>query len=88
MLCTWANEQSIREVYLRPFELAIKEGNTTAVMSAYNYVGNEWAGSSNELLNTVLRDEWGFRGMVVTDYFAGFGYMDADRMIRSGGISH
>lgn len=85
MLCTWANEQAIREVYLRPFELAIKEGNTTAVMSAYNYVGNEWAGSSNALLNTVLRDEWGFRGMVVTDYFAGFGYMDADRMIRSGG---
>lgn len=85
MLCTWSNEQAIREIYLKPFELSIKEGGTSAVMSAYNYIGNEWAGSSNALLNNVLRNEWGFEGMVVTDYFAGFGYMDADRMIRNGG---
>lgn len=85
MLCTWSNEQAIREIYLKPFELAVKEGNSKGVMSAYNYIGTEWAGSSSQLLNTVLRDEWGFRGVVLTDYFAGFGYMDADRMIRSGG---
>lgn len=54
-LATWANEQSIREIYLKPFE-----------MSAFNYIGMEWGGSHSGLLNTVLRGEWGFRGMVLT----------------------
>lgn len=85
MLNTWSNEQAIREIYLLPFEMAVKDGGATAMMSAYNWIGTEWAGSSDELLNTVLRDEWGFEGMVITDYFAGFGFMDADRMIRNGG---
>lgn len=85
MLNTWSNEQAIREIYLPPFEMAVKDGGATAMMSAYNWIGTEWAGSSDELLNTVLRDEWGFEGMVITDYFAGFGFMDADRMIRNGG---
>lgn len=85
MLNTWSNEQAIREIYLLPFEMAVKDGGATAMMSAYNWIGTEWAGSSDALLNTVLRDEWGFEGMVITDYFAGFGFMDADRMIRNGG---
>ncbi|MFF2889166.1 glycoside hydrolase family 3 N-terminal domain-containing protein [Paenibacillus sp. NPDC057967] len=85
MLTTWSNEQAIREIYLKPFEMAVKEGKSTAIMSAYNYIGSEWAGASSALLNTVLRDEWGFRGMVITDYFVGFGYMDADLFIRNGG---
>ena len=84
MLCTWANEQSIREIYLKPFELAVKEGGADAVMSSFNYVGTEWAGASNALCNTVLRDEWGFVGMVLTDYFGVYGYMDADQAIRGG----
>ena len=84
MLCTWANEQSIREIYLKPFELAVKEGGADAVMSSFNYVGTEWAGASNALCNTVLRDEWGFVGMVLTDYFGVYGYMDADQAIRNG----
>ena len=81
----WANEQAIREIYLKPFEIAVKEGNAKAVMSSYNYIGTQWAGACNSLLNMVLRDEWGFEGFVLTDYFAGFGYMDAERSIYNGG---
>ena len=84
MLCTWANEQSIREIYLKPFELAVKEGGADAAMSSFNYVGAEWAGACNALCNTVLRDEWGFVGMVLTDYFGVYGYMNADQAIRNG----
>lgn len=84
MLNTWANEQSIRETYLKPFEMAVKEGGATAVMSSFNYIGTEWAGSDSRTLNTILRGEWGFRGMVLTDYFGKYGYMSADRAIRGG----
>ena len=87
MLCTWSNEQAIREIYLKPFEMCVKnyEGKSMAVMSAFNYIGHKYAGANPELLNTVLRDEWGFRGMVLTDYFGGYGYQDADIQIRNGG---
>ena len=87
MLCTWSNEQAIREIYLKPFEMCVKnfEGKSMAVMSSFNYIGNKYAGANPELLNTVLRDEWGFRGMVLTDYFGGYGYQDADIQIRNGG---
>ncbi len=85
MLCTWSTEQAIREIYLKSFELAVKEGGAQAVMSSFNYIGNEYAGACNELLNNVLRDEWGFQGMVLTDYFGGYGYQDADIQIRNGG---
>lgn len=84
MLCTWANEQSIREIYLRPFEIAVKDGGADAVMSAFNYIGTRYAGAHDALLNTVLREEWGFRGLVLTDYFGVYGYMDADISIRNG----
>ena len=47
MLCTWSNEQAIREIYLKPFELAVKEGGADAVMSSFNYIGTEWAGGSS-----------------------------------------
>ena len=84
MLCTWTNEQAMREIYLRPFELSVKEGHCTAVMSAFNYIGNKYAAATTELQNEVLRGEWGFRGMVLTDYFGGYGYQDADMLIRNG----
>ena len=84
MLCTWSNEQAMREIYLRPFELSVKEGHCTAVMSAFNYIGNKYAAATTELQNDVLRGEWGFRGMVLTDYFGGYGYQDADILIRNG----
>ncbi|MCP1102782.1 beta-glucosidase [Aequitasia blattaphilus] len=84
MLVTWANEQSIREIYLKPFEEAVKKGEAQAIMSAFNYIGTEWAGGSDALLNQTLRNEWGFKGFVLTDYFGVYGYMNADQGIRNG----
>lgn len=84
MLCTWADEQAIREIYLKPFEIAVKEGGAQAVMSSFNYIGTVWAGGHSGLLQDVLRSEWGFRGMVISDYFQGMGYMDAEQGIRNG----
>ena len=83
-LCTWTNEQSMRELYLKGFELAVKEGGAKAVMSSFNYIGARWAGGSEELCNQLLRDEWGFRGIVLSDYFGVYGYMSADQGIRGG----
>ena len=82
---TWANEQSMRELYFRPFEIAVKDGGTRAVMSSFNRIGTVWTGGSYELLTEVLRDEWGFEGMVITDYNYATPYMDPDQMIRAGG---
>ena len=84
MLCTWTDEQAAREIYLKSFELAVKEGGSQAVMSSFNYIGTTWAGAYSPVMNDVLRDEWGFRGMVLTDYFGVYGYMDADQAIRGG----
>ena len=84
MLCTWSNEQAIREIYLKPFEMSVKIGGTNAVMSSFNYIGTTYAGAHPSLQQTVLRDEWGFRGAVLTDYFGGYGYQNADQLIRNG----
>jgi beta-glucosidase len=86
-IMTWANEQSIREIYLKSFELGAKVGHADAVMSSFNFIGNKWAGGTEELLQTILRDEWGFQGVVVTDWYLGSssGYMDANLASRSGG---
>ena len=84
MLCTWSNEQAIREIYLKPFEKCVKDADCLAVMSSFNYIGNRWAGGSSSLCRNVLRDEWGFRGFVETDYFGVYGYMSADQGIRNG----
>ena len=84
MLCTWSNEQAIREIYLRPFEKCVKDSDCLAVMSSFNYVGNRWAGGCKELQTDVLRGEWGFKGFVETDYFGVYGYMSADQGIRNG----
>lgn len=83
-LCTWLNEQSMREIYLKSFEITFKNSDPAATMVAFNNIGTEPAESCSALLNTVLRDEWGFRGLAETDYFGGYGYQDADRMIRGG----
>ncbi len=84
MLCTWSNEQALREIYLKPFEICVKEGGAGAVMSTFSYIGTIWGGAYYPLQTTVLRDEWGFRGMVLTDYYGVYGYMDADQAIRGG----
>ena len=84
-LCVWANEQAIREIYLKAFELPVKEGHATAAMAAFNYIGHEWAGGSSALMKTVLRQEWGFRGMVLTDAaLDGYNYINGDQAIRNG----
>ena len=84
MVCTWSNEQAIREIYMKPFEMSVKDGDTGAVMSAFNYIGPVYAGASSNLLNNVLRDEWGFRGMVLTDWYGDFGYQNGDQLVRAG----
>ena len=90
-LLTWANEQSVREIYLKPFENVIKSAldanvKAMAIMSSFNYVGNTYSSALLSLNQTVLRDEWGFRGMVETDYFSGpnYSYQNADQLIRGG----
>ena len=102
-IATWANEQAIREIYLKPFEVAVKEakadvnyydedGNlqtstikaATAIMSSYNRIGCTWSGARYGLMTTILRDEWGFDGAVLTDYYGGSAYMDPDSGIRAG----
>ena len=84
MAATWSNEQAIREIYLRPFEISVKDADSHAVMSSFNYIGNRWAGGCSELLKNVLRGEWGFVGFVETDYFGVYGYMTADQGVRNG----
>lgn len=65
---TWADEQTIREIYLRPFEKAIKEGKAKGVMSAYNRLGKTWCGGNSQLLKKLLREEWGFDDFVISDF--------------------
>lgn len=80
-LNTWLTEQTLREIYLKSFEIAVKEGEANAVMSAFNRVGGVNANENYTLLTTVLRDEWKFEGCVITDYGMG----DPKTFIRSGG---
>ena len=86
ILCTWTTEQAMREVYLKPFEEAVKAASPgkLAIMSSYNYIGTVWAAECAQLQKDVLRGEWGFRGMVLSDYFGNYGYMNAERAIRGG----
>ena len=84
MLATWANEQTIREIYLKPFQAAVVKGGAQAAMSSFNYVGTTYVAAYAPLMQDVLRGEWGFRGMVLTDYFGVYGYQNADQLIRNG----
>ncbi len=86
-LITWANEQSMRELYFKSFEVCVKEGGALGIMSSLNRIGTTWAGGSYELLTEVLRNEWGFKGTVVTDSYLGdtSNLSNADQMIRAGG---
>jgi len=82
-IAVWANEQAIREIYLRPFEITVKEGHVTGAMSSFIHVGYKWSGGNPDLLNNVLRDEWGFIGVVTTDAVLG-SWMDLNLAIRNG----
>ena len=86
-ITTWADEQALREIYLRAFEIAIKETQPKGVMSAYNRVGPYWCGGCSSLLKGLLRKEWGFDGFVVSDYASNFffsGYMSAAVGVYNG----
>ena len=100
---TWATEQACREIYLRQFEIPVKEATCeikyisdeqgtistkkmnacTAAMSSFNFVGTEWSGGRKSLCTNVLRDEWGFRGCVITDFNL-YGYMDKNAALAGG----
>ncbi len=84
-VCTWATEQSMREIYLRPFELAVKNGKCTGIMSSFNRLGRTWAGGSYTLLTKLLRNEWGFNGVVICDYNDGTLYMGCKMECYAGG---
>ena len=86
MVSVWSNEQAIREIYLKPFEVSVKQGGANAVMVSWSFLGDKWTGESSNLMNTVLRDEWGFRGMALTDFFRnnGHGFMNADAALANG----
>ena len=85
-ICTWSTEQAIREIYLKPFEIAVKEGKSNGVMNSKNGIGSEWVGASIELMNNVLRDEWGFVGCVMTDALDTVSkyYQNPNESVRAG----
>ncbi|MCR6097733.1 glycoside hydrolase family 3 C-terminal domain-containing protein [Salipaludibacillus agaradhaerens] len=83
---TWGDEQAIREIYLKPFEIAVKEGGALGMMSSFNSIGAVWAGADRSLMTEVLRNEWGFRGLVNTDFFIldAYPYMNVELALRAG----
>ena len=80
----WVREQAIRELYLKPFEIAIKEGKSRGLMTSFTRVGLRWCGGTYPLVTTVLREEWGFKGLVICDFHTD-AYMDSKQMAYAGG---
>ena len=86
MVCAWATEQSMREVYLKPFEISVKRYGANGIMESWAFLGNKWVGELSALNNDILRGEWGFRGFIVSDFFRnnGHGFMNADMALANG----
>lgn len=84
---TFVTEQAMREIYLKPFKMAVHKADCVAMMSAYNRVGAVYAGRSQAMIEGVVRGEWGFKGMIITDCSddAGSYYMNMDGALRAGG---
>lgn len=83
--CSWVTEQAMRETYLRPFEIAVKEGETRAIMTSFNRIGTRWTGGDYRLLTEILREEWGFKGTVICDFNTIPQYMNSKQMAYAGG---
>ena len=83
-IATWVDEQAMRELYLKAFEMAVKEGEAHGLMTSFNRIGTEWAGGSYRLVTTILKNEWGFKGSVICDFHTDF-YMDSKQMLYAGG---
>lgn len=84
-LLTWANEQTMREIYFKPFQICVETYKSHGIMSALNSVGGIWTGGSYNLLTEVLRNEWGFEGMIISDYLQGRGQLNGNQALRGGG---
>jgi len=84
-LATWANEQSIREIYLKPFQISVEKGAAKGIMTSLNRIGTIPATLSYPLITEVLRNEWGFEGIVITDYLSGKSGDFADQYLLAGG---
>lgn len=81
---TFATEQALREIYLKPFEKAVKNYGLMGVMSSFNNVGAIWSGANHALMTEILRNEWGFDGVVITDYTKGTSPMSPKAGVVSG----
>ena len=84
-LYTWMTEQALREVYLKPFKIAIQEGKASGIMTSYNRIGAVWTGGSEALIRNVVREEFGFKGAIITDYSDHHEFMNMDQALRAGG---
>lgn len=82
----FCNEQSARELYLLPFQMCVEEGNATGIMSSMNRVGGRWIGGHEGIMTNMLRNEWGYKGFVITDQtsFASFNYCDIREGLAAG----
>ena len=81
-LLTWLDEQTMREIYIKPWEVCVKDANTMGIMTSLNKIGTYWAGGSYELITEILHNEWGFNGNIVTDSYSSWSH--GDMMVRSG----
>ena len=80
----WLTEQALREIYAKPFEIAVKKANVNALMTSKNRIGSVRCSGSTALLQSLLREEWGFKGSVISDYYIAGDTNDADEAIRAG----
>lgn len=82
---SWVSEQALREIYLKPFEYTVKLGETRGIMSSFNRIGTRWTGGDYRLLTEILRNEWGFNGLVICDFNTIPQYMIPRMMFYAGG---
>ncbi len=82
---SWLSEQSLREIYLKPFEYTVKVGEARGIMSSFNRIGARWTGGDYRLLTEILREEWGFNGYVICDFNTIPQYMIPRQMFYAGG---